>query len=620
MLAQTALQSTQLELEYERILRRTDQIYDDERARILRIQLLLREDANDELREISEEHEDALMQSENSAKELQDRLADIEEQYENTQIELKACMRDIDQYQAEINALNASSDDHAKILTEKLTLSRELNALKPELDHLRTQVSRHDNILADKLSLERELATAQLELESEKRTVARLKQRSQSADPALSEELEELKSTLAKERKTIAKLERQNAKRANERSAADAALVDELETVKTELDQSRTRALIAEKRVQEAESKEAMSSSPDNAVLDELKKDLAKERKTAQRLEREQLKKATEWETQKETLESKLEAFRTKLRTTKEQLKEVQDDLERREAAKYAESTAATKARMRGTSVEPFIRGSIGVSASQANPKKRPIARFDPDMTIGTPGNGAQMGKRQRLTGSMLGDKSTFSITPFLNRTAMSVLPESPEDQNTEKNEFDKIDEVMNTSINEMAEEAEREQAEKEEEKQTLASKKITEKTTVPKSASATTADKKTKAPTAKPSSKKPGLAKVTEEAVDTQDQVEPQQGNITATGNKTADSSLPTTDTTDAALFQPKKKKLLGARRNIFDDDDDGDKVGVGKKKVGLVSGIGKVKLGPGLNKPKSLAVFSPLKKDRRVTGTVGA
>ena len=67
--------------------------------------------------------------------------------------------------------------------------------------------------------------------------------------------------------------------------------------------------------------------------------------------------------------------------------------------------------------------------------------------------------------------------------------------------------------------------------------------------------------------------------------------------------------ETTEATMLQPKKKKLLGGRKNIFDNDEP-DNV----KKPGL----GKIKLGLGKNKPKMLAEFSPLKKDRRTLGVV--
>ncbi|KAJ9653467.1 hypothetical protein H2198_007363 [Neophaeococcomyces mojaviensis] len=606
-----ALESARLELEYERALQGAERIYEDERARVLRVQLLLLEGENDEAREQLEKDQDELQRSEDVAQDLHDRFADLEEQYEHAQAELKACMRDIDQYQAEINALNASSSDTNKILTEKLALSRELNALKPELDHLRSQVASQEKILADKLSLQRELNTAQLELENEKKTVQRLKQRSNSGDAVLAEEVEDLKKELAEEKKATQKLKKQTAKRANEKSTADAALVDELETLRQEL-------VEAQQKLQKAEGRAAqpLAATTDPSEIEELRKELAKAQKNVQKAERDNLKKSTEWSTQKETLESKLDAFRTKLRTTKEQLKEAQDELERREAAKFAESAKLTAARMQGrhqqtvtatTEVQP----QLGVSA---NPRKRNVARFDPDMTIGTPGHAAV--KKPRTTMSIVRDKSTFSITPFLNRT-QSILPDSPAEDVHEK-----IDEAINTTINELAEEAEKEsstqkatqkgiekkpQTQKDSKKASVAGKKLPEPNPTSTALSKSTASlKETAAPRGNKSAKEPSLSKVIEEeGCDSENQPQEASTNPQAAG---------TTDPNAAPAT--KKKKLLGGPRNIFDDDE----VDGLKKKVTLGGPrLGKVSLG-GFNraKPKMLAEFSPLKKDRRVPGNM--
>ncbi|KAK5946550.1 hypothetical protein PMZ80_000693 [Knufia obscura] len=588
---QAAILSAQLELDFERAKQQAERIYEDERARILRVNLLLQEDINDELQEQLEHIQDVdLKQSEDHVEDLSARLADLEEQYQQTQTDLKTCLRDIDAYQAEINALNAASTGSTKLLTEKLALSRELSALKPELEHLRSQATSQQNALADKLSLQRELSTVQVELEQEKRTTQRLKQKPQTHDDTmLNEEIEELKEQLGKEKKLVQKLERQTAKQASQKSAADAALVDELESVKQELGEAKKRAQQVEKRLEEATRNHSVAEQ-DSAQLDQLKADLAKEKKALAKAEREALKGASEWDVQKETLETKLDAFRNKLRSTKEQLKEAQDELERREQAKFAESAAATKARIAGraASVEPT-----------QNPKKRNVARFDPDMTIGTPGNGGPAAKNPRTTLSTVGDKSTFSITPFLNRT-MSILPESP-------------NAVMNTTINELAEEAEKEKEpgndrEKAKKPAAAATKK---KADVKEAPSKKAADKPKAAKPLKEAAnarlnavvKAPTLDKVIEE-----DDAEAESGGQ----ENLASSKAVIVEVSETTTLEPKKKKLLGARKNIFDDEEPD-----GIKKAG---GLGKVKLGLGKNKPRMLAEFSPLKKDRRMTSFVGA
>lgn len=586
---QQALQSALLELQFERAKDKLQRIYEDERARVLRVNLMLQEDTNDELQEQLGQVQDVeLKQSEDLAQELQDRLAEVEEQYEATQTALKTCLRDIDTYQTEINALNATNASNTKVLTEKLALSRELTTLKPELEHLRSQVAASDNVLADKLSLQRELAAVQVELETERRSVERLKQKSDAQDAAVTAELENLKAQLAKEKKQVQKFDRLNAKRANQKSVADAALADELETLKHELQASQRQAQQAESRLEEALRRQ--SAADDNAAeLRQLQAELTKERKASQKAEREYLKKSTEWDVQKETLETKLDAFRNKLRATKAQLKEAQDELERREQAKFAESAAATKARMggRAASVDP------PQAHQPQNPRKRNVARFDPDMTIGTPGHGG-VAKKPRVTN--VGDRSTFSITPFLNRT-QSILPESP-------------NAVMDETINELAEAADKEKEQRQEKEAQGKSAKAgagdgLKKTAANKAAEANKAKQQPPLDSNKRANavvKAPVLDKVVEEDDDDDDNDNAQSDCSNAA------STVAAIEVTEATTLQPKKKKLLGARKNIFDDNEPD-----GIKKVG--AGLGKVRLGLGKNKPKMLAEFSPLKKERRMT-----
>ena len=105
--------------------------------------------------------------------------------------------------------------------------------------------------------------------------------------------------------------------------------------------------------------------------------------------------------------------FRNKLKTTKDKLKETETELaSAREAGPPAAKKAAPKA--------------SAAAASKPNPKKRPAAQIDADAsTLGTPGDGPAA-KKSRKAAAGVGDKSTFSITPFLNKTA-SVIQEEEE-------------------------------------------------------------------------------------------------------------------------------------------------------------------------------------------------
>jgi hypothetical protein len=146
------------------------------------------------------------------------------------------------------------------------------------------------------------------------------------------------------------------------------------------------------------------------AQIETLQAEVAKERKERQRAEREKQQLSSEFEGKKTVLESRLDAFRNKLRTTKEQFKEMQLELAQ------ARETIKTQAAQRGT------KNSTGTTV---HARKRTIAQADDDTAIGTPGILPATKRAKRGPSAVPGEKSTFSITPFLNRTT-SIAPESP--------------------------------------------------------------------------------------------------------------------------------------------------------------------------------------------------
>jgi septal ring factor EnvC (AmiA/AmiB activator) len=498
-----SLKTIHLEQAYERALQHSERIYEEERARALRVQVLLLEDENDALQDQLAESEAQIEKLEDGHEHLRESLMQTEADLQRAQVDLKTRLRDIDYYRAELNNLSTMSSDSTKLLTEKLSLARELAVLTPEIEHLRTQALTQQNLLAEKLALQRELNTLQVELETEKRAV----QRTKAKDTKSSEDESKLE-----------------------------------------------------------------------AQIEELKKELAKEKREAQKNDRDARKQAADWEGQKTILESKLDAFRNKLRSTKEQLKEAQTELEQAQAARATRQAEFAEAR-------PSI----------ANPRKRPVARFDPDATIGTPGVAA---KRAR-TSTMPGDKSTFSITPFLNRT-MSLAPESPASQ--EKMVDKAINEQIDTIIAENAQSPPAPAPKTKPVKKTAVTAAAKPKEVQPLK---DTTNPKANVHVQKQRSlatSKTALAKVAEEA--------DENGELTE--NPLA---LPTIQKKQPVK---KKQKLLGQRKSLFDEDDD---EGEQKKPKGLVdlskglglrggAGIGMISLG---GRGKTLAEFSPLKKDRR-------
>lgn len=535
-----SMQSTQLELAYERALRQAERIYEQERVRALRVQLLLLEDENDDLQEEAAENEDEQHHLEASNEELRAQVAEVEADLQQAQRDLKAQTRDLDYLRTEVNALNAASTDATKILAEKLALARELNTLKPELEHLKSQASTQQKLLSEKLALQRELSSVQVELETEKRAVQRIK-------------AQEISS-----------------------SREDKALTVEIE---------------------------------------ELKKELGKSQRDAQKTERENRKKTAGWENEKEVLEGKLDAFRNKLRSTKDQLKEAQDEIEKLQAERMAQSTEMTKARLNG--------GGAG-AAGAANPRKRSVARFDPDMTIGTPGNGGPAAKKSRISVNV-GDKSSFSITPFLNRT-LSILPETPvgDEGEPKKKDNTKVRKEMDGTAKDTDALPKAIVTTRQQEKPST-TRKATGSATKAKPSQPL---KESTLAKANSTMKKPQLAKLVEEDSDAESDIDDAEGNVNESVDKENTEHTGRTNTTSQDTTESlNKTRTLTKRTNIFDEEDN-DHVpkirGLGRGlagggRGGGGGGLGRISLkAKPVGKGKTLAEFSPLKKDRRATSVI--
>ncbi|KAG9612285.1 hypothetical protein KCV04_g17043, partial [Aureobasidium melanogenum] len=347
---------------------------------------------------------------------------------------------------------------------------------------------------------------------------------------------------------------------------------------------------------------------------EELRRQLAKERKERERTEKTHQKIQSDWDATKAILDDKLNQFRTKLKSTKEKLKETEAQLEE------AQRSAAADARS----------APVAIEKATKQPKKRSAAQMDPDsQKLGTPGN-AKPAKKGRKAAAV-GDKSTFSITPFLNRT-MSVAPESPE-------------QAEEASAEAAAQESE---SEAEAESPSAANVRPTTEAapkplaTVPASKSNIKKDKPAAEPKAKKPTKKQALEQVIEE-------VEPTSQEETAATTKVPTFKAKKSDgetkpkpkqrkslaTFAAFTHEPepekkqKKRKLGGLGKTLFDDEDDAPSKPLPGRGGGL---FGASRLGPlaaggvrgsfigGMGKKKSGLLtaedgfmFSPLKKERK-------
>ena len=161
-------------------------------------------------------------------------------------------------------------------------------------------------------------------------------------------------------------------------------------------------------RVNLQERKLQLEEGQYESQIKTLRKDLQGERRERQRVEREATQNIAASEAKNEVLESRLNAIRIKLKSTKDQLNEAQEKAKVQEvnAVVHSNNTRPIKAN--------------GMAATLL--RKRKADFLEDNTTIGTPGN-ANVMKVGRRPSAVPGEKSMFSTTPFLNRTA-SFAPE----------------------------------------------------------------------------------------------------------------------------------------------------------------------------------------------------
>ncbi|CAL3971351.1 unnamed protein product [Diplocarpon coronariae] len=348
--------------------------------------------------------------------------------------------------------------------------------------------------------------------------------------------------------------------------------------------------------------------------LEELRTDLAEERQGRERARQEAEKEITAEQTRRAVLESKLDLFRTRLRTTKEQLKECQSDLT------HAQATII-KAGPKSIRDVPAKKGG-----------KREALEMSSDVNIGTPDGVAVRGKRApakrgRADQTMVGEKSMFSITPFLNRTVI-IDSDTPDQDAVVADEDEQEFEKTKVPKEKLLERSSRATENIGVSSPSSAPKPKGQKNSAPKlstTASKILGESKANVKPRKPAAKKmpknvSKLEKVAEEEDEENDNhevpIKEPEKPAKAAGLKAAKTQRKTVDVEDGAK---KKKRKLGGGKTLFDDED-GD---AGKRPAKVVLGpprlLGKGGLlGPksGIGASNSFGEFSPLKKDRRGIG----
>ncbi|KAJ5101470.1 hypothetical protein NUU61_003692 [Penicillium alfredii] len=154
----------------------------------------------------------------------------------------------------------------------------------------------------------------------------------------------------------------------------------------------------AHERTQAKESQQAAEITKLSAQSEELRNELMEEARGRQQLEQDSRQRNLEWDNQRTKLEGRIEYLTKQLRSTRDKLQESHNDSQQRRAnVRFNED-----------------------GASDSRPSTIPPRRSGPDhgagMTIATPGAVRVQDKIKRQS-ALPGDKSAFSITPFLNRT-----------------------------------------------------------------------------------------------------------------------------------------------------------------------------------------------------------
>jgi len=403
-------------------------------------------DDNDELRDLLQTEEARADAFETLVRTNLTRAEEAENALSDVESDLRAREQELQVLVAEKEALKNVSSDATAALREKLALTRELSQLRPQIDHLRAQASATETLTTEKLALQREITNIQIELEKARRETQRAlaKRRNTGVEIAQEEQVEELKRALAEEKRARARAEEAAAEDsgdkgvddvrkllAKERKArvkAEEALEaanegTRVEDVRRDLlrekkDKVRLEEVVEEltaevERVKNRAKKRSGGDEPFAAdgEVQQLRADLVKEKKDRVKAERSAALAAAEFEAQRATLDDKLQQFRVKLKSTKEKLKAAETELA---SAREGKQAATTK-------TLPSI---ASAPAAKANPKKRPAAQLDPEAShLGTPGDGPAAKKNRKIAAQGVGDKSTFTLTPFLNKTA-SVIGE----------------------------------------------------------------------------------------------------------------------------------------------------------------------------------------------------
>ncbi|CAI7639120.1 unnamed protein product [Penicillium glandicola] len=231
--------------------------------------------------------------------------------------------------------------------------SSEIDRLREELSAQKNNSTSYNTLLAEKLHLSKDLSTLQSELE-------RLRAQNSTYQTIISEKHE---------------LERQ------------------INSLELQLDNEKH----AHERTQAKGLQQMTEIAQLSARVEELRNELARELKAKQLQERDYHHQNSVWANQRANFEERIDSLKQLLRSTKDKLQEVQIEIQQRRSLKSHV-------------------GNDAESSSRTVPLQRPGPSGHAGVTIATPG-AVRVQEKLKRDSAVPGDKSAFSITPFLNRT-----------------------------------------------------------------------------------------------------------------------------------------------------------------------------------------------------------
>lgn len=559
--------------------------------------------------------------------------------------------------------MNNVHENSANVLSEKLALSRELANLKPEIEHLRSQVNHQQAILAEKLALERQVNTLEVELENEKKARKRIMQARESNDRVeddLRKQLREAEKKLTAETAERERLEDQleQRKRTHAMTLQDQDNTRELEAdlrkklqeaqrqlreereEKERLDEELQNALRVSKRSQQHQASDSAEEDL-RAQLEEAGQNLTTLQEKSARREQKHQTAIAELEGRNEQLEKKVEKMRVKLREVQEDLKKSQTEL--RKAQQQQQQQQARASALDATTKV--------VAKAQAFRKRKGEDTTTGDFTnieIPTPSadnatKARRALKKTVIEPTLVGEKSAFSITPFLNRSKNLSMSEEASKADEEVLE----DSILGTQYESEPSESTLTQQPVEpltkagstEPEPAVTTHSESEKPALvlkargrPKKVLGDASSAKKNAITQKLPKKilktKSSLEKVTE-TVEPEEEEE-EEGNSAEAGDPqntekttTVKFNLDVLHEEESHASNPKeelpkkkKRKVLGSTKTLFDEDEVEVPIARKPAKAQLGAKRTKAPLGVQRNAFAGTTSFSPLKRDRRGVG----